>query len=268
MAIVGSRASYASGSAGKVALWCRLPIAIPAKIADILRAGRSCPALRELGIMATTQNSPTPANTPAPEGGNAAPAALNDSDIIISVSGTGADSGYRYVAPAPKLPASLSPELGTAAYSGWYREMISPAQSAATKARKGDYKVDRVEGEGENAKTVNVALGEREAVQHFVDNFKPSANRELPTVGNKRLDIAKEMLGKALAARGEAVTDAALEANLGPWMAGPKGSGDNARQVDAALRAFLATAYTVTKRGAGKSADGAAPTAKVLSWDE
>lgn len=169
----------------------------------------------------------------------------NDNDLIVSVSGKDADTGHRYVVPAPKLPASLDPAHATAAMSGWYRELISPAQNAATKARKGEYTVER---EGKSVK-----LSEREAVQHFVNGFKPSADRSLPTIGNKRMEITREMVAKALAARGLGSSDADVEANIEPWLNGPKGTKANAAAVEKALDEFLAAPYKVTKRGTGGS---------------
>lgn len=182
--------------------------------------------------------------------------AYNDDDLIVSVSGKDATSGFRYVVPAPKLPPGLDAATATATMSGWYREMISPAQNAATKARKGEYKVER---DGKE-----IALPEREAVQHFVNGFKPSADRTLPTVANKRMDIVRDMVAKALASRGMATTEANVEANIEPWLAGPKGTGKNKEDAEAALRAFLAEPYTVTKRGS-KTADGE-PTGTTADW--
>lgn len=192
-----------------------------------------------------------------------APASLpvyNDSDILISVSGKDADMGNRVVLPAPKLPASLDPSLALATYSGLYREFISPAQNAATKAAKGEYKVKReVDG-----KEVEVALGVAEALADFASTFKPSEDRTLPTIGAKRMDIAKEMIAKAMAARGLATDDASVSANVAPWLAGPKGTGDNAKLVDAALHDFITSPYKVTKKGS--KAGGDTPAVAATEW--
>lgn len=184
--------------------------------------------------------------------------AYNDNDLIVSVSAKDADTGHRYIVPAPKLPASLDPAHATAAMSGWYRELISPAQNAATKAKAGKYTVER---EGKQ-----VSLSEREAVQHFVTHFRPSPDRELPTIGNKRMEITREMVSKALAARGLDSGDASVEANIASWLAGPKGTKANAATVEKALDDFLATPYRVTKRGTGGTKDGEAPKAEAQDW--
>lgn len=169
----------------------------------------------------------------------------NDNDLLISVSAKDADTGFRYVVPALELPAGLSPEMAAAINRDHYREMISGAQNAATKARK----------EGKN---------ERAEVQKYLNEFRPS-DRQSNTVAAKRMDITREMVAKALAARGQDSGDASVEANIAPWLAGPKGSGKNAEAVEKALEAFLHESYRVTKRGSGKSADGAAA-AEAQDW--
>lgn len=213
--------------------------------------------------MATSQTTATPAtettNPPATDG---AVAAYSDNDIIIKVSGAGADLGYSYVLPAPKFPASLSAEHIGALLAGYKLAIYTPAQNAATKARKGEYKVKRTNGAGVEEE---VSLPEREAVQHFISTWKPSDDRKFSTIGNTRMELARDMVTKALASRGLDTSEANVEANLKPWLAGPQGSGDNAKSVEAALKAALAESYKPTKRGAGK-AEGAAAEAKPTDW--
>ena len=164
----------------------------------------------------------------------------HDNDIIISVSGKDQSTGFRYVLPAPRLPKDLDPAIATAAMSGWYREAITPAQNEAAKAAKAGKDV-------------------REAVTAFLHGFKPSPDRELPTVAAKRVEIAKKLLAVALAERGKSSSEENVNANLAPFMKG------RAAEVEAALQAFLAEPYAVTKRGSG-AATGGGTAGETLDW--
>lgn len=167
--------------------------------------------------------------------------AYTDNDLIISVSAKDADTGFRYVLPELKLPKDATADMAVAANAGLYRLIITNLQNAATKAVK----------DGKNV---------REAVDAAIASFKiASEDRSLPTVGNKRTEIAREMLAKALDERGVASTDANIDANL------PGFSKARAKEIQAALDAFLAAPYAVAKRTKGDGAKDKAP-GTVVEW--
>ena len=162
----------------------------------------------------------------------------SDNDLVIGVAAKDATRGMFAVLPAPDLPSTLDAGMATAAMVGIYYDAVRSLQSVATKAAK-------------DGKDV------AEAVTTAAAAFKPSEDRSLSTIGNRRVDCAKRMLAEALPKRGVQPTEANINANLGGFL--------NAKRadVDAALLAELNAGYEVRKKGTGGAS---AESGTALDW--